>query len=411
LKADGRLHSGGSSGESICPKLAIGDIIGCGVDFMAMEIFFTKNGRMLKPSFHNVEAKELFPSVSLSSFNESVTFKFSEFSFDFEHYMQQEADKQASQVQLVPVSSASLHQIVHYYLAYYGYAGTLKEFDSAAKLDHLNVSPPGNSRVRKVSLKLAETLSLVEQPGKCGICLNDSETATCRDCVRHLIGTIETGKTRLPLHSPEVSRRGSSWSDDRPMERRDSVDLSSVYMKELALDLPAEEAPSDYYDNLAKVERRGAVRRLIMSGETPAALAMLLGNFPQLASSKAIFAMYVQHFIELVRSQDLCAALKYAREVLAPIRSYKVLCRQETDEPISIAEITGLLCYVAPNDGSLSFLMTLDQRELTADVMNAAMMETEGEQLSCSLSRLLQHYLTTLQAFRLSSPLVLDLND
>jgi hypothetical protein len=410
LKADGRLHSGGSSGESICTKLAIGDIIGCCLDFIAREIFFTKNGVMLQPSLHNVEAKEYFPSVSLSSINESVTFKFSEFSFDIAHYKQQEADKQAAGVQLVPVYSASLHQIVHYYLAYYGYTDTLKAFDSSAKLDNLDLLPPGNSRVRKVSLKLAETLSMVEQPGKCGICLNDSATATCRDCARHLIGTIETSKTRLALHSSEMSRRSACLSDDQPMELCSSVDLSSVYMKELAIDLPTPEDPSDYYANLAKVQRRGEVRRLIMNGETPAALEMLLGHFPQLASSKALFAMYVQHFIELVRSQDLLAALKYAREALAPIRSYSVLCRKEVDEPISVAEITGLLCYVCPYNSSLSFLMTLHQRELTADVMNAAMIESEGEQISYSLSRLLQHYLTTLQAFRFTCPLELDLN-
>mmetsp|Transcript_13930 Transcript_13930/g.26107 ORF Transcript_13930/g.26107 Transcript_13930/m.26107 type:complete len:366 (-) Transcript_13930:698-1795(-) len=365
---------------------------------------------MIGVCFKNVEVKEYFPSVSLSTFNESVTFKFSEFAFDLDRYIAQEREKQVAQVQTVSVPASSLHQIVHYYLAYYGYAETLREFDVAAKLDKLNVFPPENSRARKVSLKLAETLSLIEQPGKCGICLNDSDASTCRDCVRHLIGTVETGKTRLPLQSPSLSRRGSCLSDDNNLKRADSVDLSSVYMKEFAIDFPADDEPvTDYFEESAKVVRRGEVRRLLMNGEIITALEYIQRVFPQVTSSKAMFSVYVQHFIELIRKQEISEALTYAREALAPIRNYKVLCRKEADIPVPISEIVGLMCYKSPTECVLSYLLSQTQRELTADVINAAILESEGSQMSCSLNKLLQQYLTTLQTLRFSGQITLDL--
>lgn len=412
LKADGHLQDGMSSGRRMCSKLEVGDVIGFGLDFGSKKIFFTKNAGFLGQSVNDIEIKEYFPCVWLSAYGESVTFAFEDFRFDLESYVRQERLKQMAQINQITIPSASVHEIVLSYLAYHGYAETLMEFDAAMKLNEMHVSTQnGEMRCRKVSLKLAETLSLVEQIGKCGVCLNDSDASTCKDCVRHLLGTVETPRTRLP--HPSMSRLNSSMSEvSIGSIRSESLDLSSVYMNDFAIEAPyiSGETFSSAPGYSANLEKRSEIRRLLMKGEAGAALSYISLNVPQVSASKAIFSVKVQHFLELIRHQNLPEALQFARVGLAPIRFVKVLCRGEVDLPVCVSEITGLLCYSSPHSSPLGYLLSQRQRELTADVINAAMLEAEGSALSSSLSLLLQQYLMTLETLQSTGPLALDIS-
>ena len=67
------------------------DTIGCGVNFLENNAFYTKNGKFLAPVFSNLPEHDLYPALGLRTANEHVRTNFGEnpFRFDIEAYVAQ----------------------------------------------------------------------------------------------------------------------------------------------------------------------------------------------------------------------------------------------------------------------------------------------------------------------------------
>lgn len=86
---DGNFFNSSGNGTPYGPKFGTGDVIGCGIDTMLYQIFFTKNGKHLGIAFSGTEPfEELFPTVGLKTPGEQLQVNFGQkpFLFDFENY-------------------------------------------------------------------------------------------------------------------------------------------------------------------------------------------------------------------------------------------------------------------------------------------------------------------------------------
>lgn len=103
-----------------------GDIVGCGIDYISQEFFFTKNGSLVGTS-PKVFKGVLYPTVALHSKNEEVTVNFEPetFRFDLVGYKTSIKEKLNVEIDKISISPSVPLDLVKSYLAQYGYPNTL----------------------------------------------------------------------------------------------------------------------------------------------------------------------------------------------------------------------------------------------------------------------------------------------
>ncbi|KIM34017.1 hypothetical protein M408DRAFT_89481 [Serendipita vermifera MAFF 305830] len=79
------------TGATYGPRFGTNDTIGCGVNFLENNAFYTKNGKFLAPVFSNLPDHDLYPALGLRTANEHVRTNFGEspFRFDIDAYVSQ----------------------------------------------------------------------------------------------------------------------------------------------------------------------------------------------------------------------------------------------------------------------------------------------------------------------------------
>jgi hypothetical protein len=87
---------------------------------------------------------EFYATIGLHSLNESITFNFGAkpFRFDIEKMILEERKEGSKNILSQPVNPYSLHQIVHSYLNFHGYAMTLEAFEKAAQIERKDAGLP-----------------------------------------------------------------------------------------------------------------------------------------------------------------------------------------------------------------------------------------------------------------------------
>ncbi|CAN6980046.1 unnamed protein product, partial [Brassica oleracea var. botrytis] len=123
-----------------------GDIVGCGIDYVSQEFFFTKNGSLVGTSpkvFNGV----LYPTVALHSKNEEVTVNFQPqtFRFDLVGHKTFIKGKLSVEIEKISISPSVTLDLVKSYLARYGYQNTLHALGGPDNTDSSDSDPDNNS--------------------------------------------------------------------------------------------------------------------------------------------------------------------------------------------------------------------------------------------------------------------------
>jgi len=115
-----------------------------------------------------VELKEFHATIGLHSLNESVTFNFGNkpFKFDLEKMILEEKREGVKSIIKQPINHYSLHQIVHSYLNFHGYANTLEAFEKAAQIERKDVGLPRSEVFEEPELIKEE--KILEEDGEDG---------------------------------------------------------------------------------------------------------------------------------------------------------------------------------------------------------------------------------------------------
>ena len=148
---------------------------------------------------------------------------------------------------------------------------------------------------------------------------------------------------------------------------------------------------------------RKRVRKLVQSGDILGAMAMVEELYPGLlespSSSDTLFQLHCQQFLELVKSGETLAAVAYARTQLNPLCGPHNADDVDPEKAAYLEKVMGSLAYAQLGDapGDVAELLSDEQRELTADCVNAAMLRAEsaGCAPTSTLERALCHLICT----------------
>ncbi|KAF9908642.1 hypothetical protein EC991_009669 [Linnemannia zychae] len=139
---DGNGFEGCGNGRPFGPVFTTGDVIGCGINFRDMSLFYTKNGIYLGVAFRNLKG-QLYPTVGMRTSGEIVEANFGQrdFVFNIEEYVKDEKveawqsledglQKKMESKNQVGVLSQNLSKLVLSYMIHHGYSESARQFAS-----------------------------------------------------------------------------------------------------------------------------------------------------------------------------------------------------------------------------------------------------------------------------------------
>uniref|UniRef100_A0A061S2Q0 Spry-domain-containing protein n=1 Tax=Tetraselmis sp. GSL018 TaxID=582737 RepID=A0A061S2Q0_9CHLO len=194
------------------------------------------------------------------------------------------------------------------------------------------------------------------------------EPGVCHSLVRDFLIHFGYGRTLSVFDSLAGQSQDSSACRPKPQPGCDTGEATSGSEQPMAIDFEGDAAESD--ERCSSMAARMSIRGLILSGEIEAAVDLLRKNHPKFfgpAHQDMLFLLYCQSFIEKIRQRQLDKAMNFAHLYLSPMRG-----RCEMQDSI-LSEVFALIAYADPEQSPLSYLMTMQHREIVADAINAAM--------------------------------------
>lgn len=164
---------------------------------------------------------------------------------------------------------------------------------------------------------------------------------------------------------------------------RSKVNYEVIHTQQTSLEMKDMSSTSKIH-TLNKRAFIRTVQHLIISGSVLEAIEMLEINTPEIMQpgSNAWVSLYALHYIELIKQNLTMDALKFAQRHLGSYKDCKILTKRGN---VSVIELMGLLCYVAPNGSKLRYLLKPSQREITASLISETLAESTSKKC-CNLA-------------------------
>ncbi|CAI2292536.1 unnamed protein product [Caenorhabditis sp. 36 PRJEB53466] len=137
---DGNFFSACGHGTAYGPKFGTGDVIGCGIDTLLREIFFTKNGKHLGTALKgNIPFEELYPTVGLKTPGEQIHVNFGQvpFVFNISNYSAVLIKRKIETLESIAMPEdvrQHTDRIVSSFLGECGAMDSLEKFENVAKI-------------------------------------------------------------------------------------------------------------------------------------------------------------------------------------------------------------------------------------------------------------------------------------
>lgn len=134
---DGHFFESAGKGISYGPTYTTGDTIGCGINFMTRELFFTKNGEFLGIASKNVIIEEnLYPTAGMQTNGEMIDVNFGQkpFKFDIESYRKRDetiVSNAIKSIDMPPEKAIWMNKTIFAWLQHEGYSRALKSLKNA----------------------------------------------------------------------------------------------------------------------------------------------------------------------------------------------------------------------------------------------------------------------------------------
>lgn len=159
---DGNLFVGNGMGRPFGPLYSTGDTIGCGLDWINGNVFFTKNGSLVGSVPHKfADDEHVFAAIGLRTPGETIRVNFGLYSFvfDLKAYLS-DCRQKALKYNLPPVSptQSQILDLILSHCIYYGYVDTveylLKQNDNY-EVKKEELSRPMNTRLLQLKFLAA----------------------------------------------------------------------------------------------------------------------------------------------------------------------------------------------------------------------------------------------------------------
>jgi len=163
---DGKKFLGSSRGEPYGPAYGKDDVVGCGINYVKGEIFFTRNGVNLgRAGVLGNSSLEYYPTLAMRSPNEKAQFRFSPpFAYDPSSVNSQNLQEERRSILEENIPREVLFKLCRSYLVNAGFARTIQAFDkkhvqkeedvpSEKKMKVLEESAPWRQAVRRAIIE------------------------------------------------------------------------------------------------------------------------------------------------------------------------------------------------------------------------------------------------------------------
>lgn len=462
-RADGKVYNNKQAGEVMMPKFTTGNIVGCGINYFKREIFFTYNGEYTGPAFKDVELKEYYATIGLHSLNECITFNFGNkpFKFDLEKLILDEKRENVKGILKQPINHYSLHQLVHSYLNFHGYANTLEAFEKAAQIER-----------RDVGLPRKQVLEDLENDKDTRMIEEDIEDGDVQDSKRKRKKTGDEGENEMEIemtknnekeeehhnghnnnghfnnHGGKFDNRFRSDSlriefespgfnmlrdqlggDVEPFvlngDNSNSQGKDFVLFKKASMHIDfsnpnsmSSEFASHFVNpntlnnirnqeskhNTYLLHERAHLREILLAGKITESMNYISQLFPTLLNeaTELLKILHVQQFIEYVKQNDFQKAITYSQKYLACYQKENIYCLNNKGviQEVPIDTVMALLCYPEPEKSEVGHFLDVNQRDLVADIANKEILKKMGFIDKSILDILIAQVTTTEEVYR-----------
>jgi len=461
-KADGKVYSNKQAGDVLMPKFTSDNVVGCGINYFKREIFFTYNGEYTGPAFKDVELKEFHATIGLHSLNESVTFNFGSkpFKFDLEKMILEEKREGVRSIIKQPINHYSLHQIVHSYLNFHGYANTLEAFEKAAQIERKDVGLPRSEvfeepellkedKIIEEDVEDGESKGQKRKRKKTGDEETEMEIETSKREEDHHVhngrnhnnnshhngrggqdNRYRSDSLRIEFESPNFNMIKDQLSGEvEPLmlnnESSNSQSRDFILLKKASMHIDFSNPNSnpefaglfqkpmnhnwvrnhnDLRPNTYLLHERAHLRELLLEGKITESMSYIKNLFPTLFDERKelLKVFHAQQFIEYIRIKDFQNAIIYSQKYLIPYQKENVyhLNPQNVIEEVPIDTMMALLCYPEPEKSELRNFLDINQRDLVADIANKEILRKMGFIDKSILDILIGQITVTEQAYR-----------
>eukprot|EP00166_Cyanidium_caldarium_P001983 ctg_2058.g522 len=254
---DGHIFRDSGMGTAYGPKYGTGDIVGCCWNRITGDVYFTKQGALLKRAFRNVgpsrllppkptapanggdgvdsarqrRAESWYPVVGLRTCGEVVEVNFGQqpFLFDLETYVRREVEQYLGQLAAAPTAPSGVHSaqqlqeeqraarraIVDYLLTE-GYDRTARAFLQAMASEEMEEEQQGGNALQ--AREYQHALTEAAQRAHVMECIERGDIdAALRECAAELTSPTSSAGPRRSARSSgrrnEASRPATRWSD------------------------------------------------------------------------------------------------------------------------------------------------------------------------------------------------------
>lgn len=151
-RADGKAYHAKLQATFPLPKFEKDSIIGCGINFLQNQIFFTFDGKYFGPVFTNVNETDLYPTCGIDNMNEVVSFNFGgkkPFKFNYHKFLDEVKQEVVREILKLEVHPFDSHRIVYSYLLHSGYKDTLEAYEKGSLIEPKNAFLPPQDLARQ----------------------------------------------------------------------------------------------------------------------------------------------------------------------------------------------------------------------------------------------------------------------
>ena len=175
---DGKTFFGEATGRPYGPTFAIGDIIGCGINFNTGQAFFTKNGVDLGCAFREIRNLKPFPCIGMKKHTGAwikVNFGQRPFLFDIDGMMAREQEfiqrdivhTKVSGIKTPFVEVELVQQLVAHFLAHDGYVETARAFMEEVQAEKRALSTKKDEQIETVEIE--DDFDATNRQSKCAL--------------------------------------------------------------------------------------------------------------------------------------------------------------------------------------------------------------------------------------------------